>query len=283
MNKNQGKLYIVSTPIGNLSDISFRAVDTLKNVDLVLAEDTRNTMKLFHEFQIDTKLNSYHEHNKYDKVDDLIIEILNGKNVALVSDAGTPLISDPGDVLIEKAINNNIDLIPVPGVTALITALTISGLNTKEFIFLGFLSDEKKERIKKLNENKLETKTLIFYISPHKFKKHMEDIIEVLGEDRKAALTRELTKIHEEVMRDTLHNIYEKYKNEIKGEIVLIVSGVSYEDKQNLETNIFDNLTLKEHLDMYIKMGLSEKEAMKKVASDRNINKREVYKTLKIV
>ena len=283
MNKNQGKLYIVSTPIGNLSDISFRAVDTLKNVDLVLAEDTRNTMKLFHEFQIDTKLTSYHEHNKYDKVDDLIIEILNGKNVALVSDAGTPLISDPGDVLIEKAINNNIDLIPVPGVTALITALTISGLNTKEFIFLGFLSDEKKERIKKLNENKLETKTLIFYISPHKFKKHMEDIIEVLGEDRKAALTRELTKIHEEVMRDTLHNIYEKYKNEIKGEIVLIVSGVSYEDKQNLETNIFDNLTLKEHLDMYIKMGLSEKEAMKKVASDRNINKREVYKTLKIV
>ena len=283
MNKNQGKLYIVSTPIGNLSDISFRAVDTLKNVDLVLAEDTRNTMKLFHEFQIDTKLNSYHEHNKYDKADDLIIEILNGKNVALVSDAGTPLISDPGDVLIEKAINNNIDLIPVPGVTALITALTISGLNTKEFIFLGFLSDEKKERIKKLNENKLETKTLIFYISPHKFKKHMEDIIEVLGEDRKAALTRELTKIHEEVMRDTLHNIYEKYKNEIKGEIVLIVSGVSYEDKQNLETNIFDNLTLKEHLDMYIKMGLSEKEAMKKVASDRNINKREVYKILKIV
>ena len=206
MNKKHGKLYIVSNSIGNLSDISFRAVDTLKNVDLVLAEDTRNTMKLFHEFQIDTKLNSYHEHNKYDKADDLIIEILNGKNVALVSDAGTPLISDPGDVLIEKAINNNIDLIPVPGVTALITALTISGLNTKEFIFFCFLSDEKKERIKKLNENKLETKTLIFYISPHKFKKHMEDIIEVLGEDRKAALTRELTKINEEDMRDTLKN-----------------------------------------------------------------------------
>ena len=283
MSNETGKLYIVSTPIGNLSDITFRAIDTLKNVDLILAEDTRNTMKLLKEFQINTKLSSYHEHNKFDKVDSIINEILQGKNIALVSDAGTPLISDPGDLLVEKAILNNIDLVPVPGVTALITALTISGLDTKEFIFLGFLSDEKKERIKKLKCYKLETKTLVFYISPHKFIKHMEDIIEVLGPDRKAALTRELTKIHEEVFRDSLYNIYENYKDDIKGEIVLVVSGVSLKEKQNSDLNLWEDLTLKEHIDMYIKMGLNEKDAMKKVASDRNINKREVYKTLKIV
>ena len=283
MNNEAGKLYIVSTPIGNLSDITIRAIDTLKNVDLILAEDTRNTMKLLKEFDIGTKLTSYHEHNKYDKVDDFINEILCGKNIALVSDAGTPLISDPGDLLIEKAINSNIDLVPVPGVTALITALTISGLNTKEFIFLGFLSDGKKERIKKLKDNKLENKTLIFYLSPHKFNKHMLDIIEILGKDRKAAITRELTKIHEEVFRDTLYNIYEKYKDDIKGEIVLLVSGVSLEEKNNIDLNLWENLTLKEHIDMYLKMGCDEKEAMKKVASDRNINRREVYKTLKIV
>ena len=283
MNNKKGKLYIVSTPIGNLSDITFRAIDTLKDVDLILAEDTRNTKKLLNEYNINTKTISYHEHNKYDKVDDLILELINGDSMAIVSDAGTPLISDPGDVLIEKAIENNIDILSIPGPTALISALTISGLNTKEFIFLGFLSDEKKERIKKLKENKFENKTLVFYISPHKFKKHMEDIIEVLGGEREASLSRELTKIHEETVRDTLYNIYEKYKDSIKGELVLIVSGVSEEEKKNFENARWDNLTLKEHIDMYINMGFSEKDAMKKVASDRNINKREVYKTLKVI
>ena len=283
MNNKQGKLYIVSTPIGNLNDITFRAIDTLKKVDLILAEDTRNTMKLLNEFDINTKITSYHEHNKYDKVDSIINEILSGKDMAIVSDAGTPLISDPGDVLIEKAILNNIDLVSVPGATALISALTLSGIDTREFIFLGFLSDEKKDRIKKLKENKFETKTLVFYISPHKFKKHMEDIIEVLGGDRRASLSRELTKIHEETIRSSLKEIYEKFKSEIKGEIVLVVSGINEEEKNVEEIKRWESLSIKEHIDMYINMGIDEKEAMKKVASDRNINKREVYKTLKIV
>ena len=283
MNNKQGKLYIVSTPIGNLNDITFRAIDTLKKVDLILAEDTRNTMKLLNEYEINTKITSYHEHNKYDKVDSIIDDILNGKSMAIVSDAGTPLISDPGDVLIEKAIDNNINLVSVPGATALISALTLSGIDTREFIFLGFLSDEKKDRIKKLKENKFETKTLVFYISPHKFKKQMEDIIEVLGGDRRASLSRELTKIHEETIRSSLKEIYEKFKDEIKGEIVLVVSGMNEAEKNNEELKRWESLSLKEHIDMYINMGMDEKEAMKKVASDRNINKREVYKTLKIV
>lgn len=283
MNNKNGKLYIVSTPIGNLSDITFRAIETLKDVDLILAEDTRNTKKLLSEYNINTKTTSYHEHNKYDKVDDLIVKLINGDNLAIVSDAGTPLISDPGDVLVEKAIENNIDIISIPGPTALISALTISGINTREFIFLGFLSDGKKERIKKLKDNKYENKTLVIYISPHKFKKHIEDIIEVLGGERKASLSREITKIHEETTRDTLDKIYDKYKDGIKGEIVLIISGVSEEEKKKKENMRWDNLTLKEHIDMYINMGFDEKEAMKKVASDRNINKREVYKTLKVI
>ena len=283
MNNDKGKLYIVSTPIGNLSDITFRAIDTLKNVDLILAEDTRNTMKLLNEYEISTKVTSYHEHNKYDKVDYILKDIQNGKSMAIVSDAGTPLISDPGDVLIKKAIENNIDLVSVPGATALISALTLSGIDTREFIFLGFLSDEKKVRLKKLKYNKYETKTLIFYISPHKFKKQMEDIIEVFGGDREASLSRELTKIHEETVRSSLKEIYELYKNDIKGEIVLVVSGMNEEEKHSKEIKKWDSLSLKEHIDMYINMGIDEKEAMKKVASDRNINKREVYKTLKII
>ena len=281
MNEGNGKLYIVSTPIGNLSDITFRAIDTLKSVDLILAEDTRNTSKLLNAYEIENKVVSYHEHNKYEKVSTYLNYLLSGKNIAIVSDAGTPLISDPGDVLVKKAIENDICVLSIPGPSALISAITVSGLDLREFVFLGFLSDKKNERIKKLKDNKFENKTMIIYISPHKFNRHMEDIINVFGEDRKASLSRELTKMHEETYRGSLKSIYDKYKDSIKGELVLCVSGINDDDLKKEDLNKWSSMTLKEHIDYYIDLGFDEKESMKKVAKDRSMQKREVYKTLK--
>lgn len=283
MERTRGKLYIVSTPIGNLSDITFRAIEVLKSVDLIAAEDTRHTRELLNHFEINTKLTSYHEHNKYEKSDIILSELNSGKSVAIVSDAGTPIISDPGDELVRKAIDEEIDITAVPGSCAVINALVLSGLNAKSFVFVGFISDINKKRKEQSGEIKQETRTMIFYISPHNLLKDLKFLIEVLGEDRKASLSREMTKIHEETKRGTLKNIYDEYsKREIKGEFVLVVDGIDKAVIKEETANSWINISIKDHYDKYISEGLSDKEAIKKVALDRNVDKRQIYKELKV-
>ena len=216
-----GNLYLVATPIGNLEDITLRAINTLKEVDLIAAEDTRHTMKLLNHLKIKKTLISYYKETEKIKSDILIEKIINGKNIALVSDAGTPAISDPREEIIKKAIENNINIIPIPGACAFVNALICSGFSTKEFIFIGFLSKNAKDKKKKLEELKNENKTLIFYESPHKIKSTLENILEILG-NRKIVLARELTKIHEEFIRGGILDILEK-EQELRGEFVIIV------------------------------------------------------------
>lgn len=269
-----GKLYLVATPIGNLEDITIRALNVLKSVDLIAAEDTRHTLGLLNHFEINKPLISYYKETEKKKSPILIEKLLNGTNIALVSDAGTPGISDPGEEIVKEAIKNNIDIVPIPGACAFVNALISSGMNTREFSFIGFLSANKKERKDKLEEIKYETRTLIFYEAPHKLKTTLESMLEVLG-DRKIVLARELTKIHEEFIRGNLSTIIEQFVD-IRGEFVIILEGnsISKQEKEILDLN---SLSMDEHYKFYENQGLDKKEIIKKIAKDRNINKNEVY------
>ena len=266
-----GKLYLVATPIGNLEDITLRALRILKEVDYIAAEDTRNTLKLLNHFEIKKPLISNHRHNEEDRENGLIEKLKEGKSIAVVSDAGTPGISDPGEVIARRAIEENIDVIPIPGACAAINALIASGLDTKEFVFLGFLPLNKKLRKEKLEEIKNENKTLIIYEAPHKIKDTLNDLKDVVGV-RKIVLAREITKIHEEFIRGNIDEIIEKSEN-LKGEMILLIEG-SHEANNE---NILNNLSLEEHYNVYEKQGLDKKEIIKKIAKDRGVNKNEIY------
>lgn len=270
-----GKLYLVATPIGNLEDITLRAIKILKEVDIVVAEDTRQTLKLLNHLDISKPLISYHRHNEEIKVDGLIEKLKEGSNIAVVSDAGTPVISDPGEVIVKEALKNNIDIIPIPGACALINGLICSGLDTKEFCFLGFLSLNKKIRKEKLKEIEKESKTIILYEAPHKILNTLKDLGEVL-ENRKVVLARELTKIHEEFIRGTINEILEKYK-EPRGEHIIIIEGNKIK-KEDIQNDILNYMTIKEHYNYYEKQGFSKNEIIKKIAKDRNVSKNEIYK-----
>lgn len=267
-----GKLYIVATPIGNLEDITLRALRILKEVDLIAAEDTRQTLKLLNHFEIAKPLISYHRHNEEIKSEILIEKLKNGENIALVSDAGTPGICDPGEEVIKKAIEENIEVIPIPGACAMINALIASGISTGEFNFLGFLPLNKKLRKEKLEEIKKSEKTIIIYEAPHKMKSTLEDLKEIL-ENRKIVLARELTKIHEEFIRKNIDEILSEIDN-LKGEMILIIEGAP---KSKDEDNELNNLSLEEHYKYYEKQGLDKKEIIKKIAKDRNVSKNEIY------
>ena len=271
----KGKLYICGTPIGNLDDITFRAVKTLENVDLIAAEDTRRTEKLLNHFKIDNKMTSYHEHNEREKAKKLITELKDGYDIALVSDAGMPGISDPGLILIQKAIKQGIEIIPVPGPTALIPALVVSGIQTDKFSFLGFVPRKGKEREEFIQEIALEEKTVIFYESPYRVKKIFKDLSEKIPE-RKAALVREITKIHEEKIYGTITEIKDKIDSvEIKGEIVVVVEGRT---KKEPDKESWTELSVLEHVQLFMDNGYTKKEAIKKVAEVREIQKKKVYK-----
>ena len=268
--KNKGTLYLVATPIGNLEDITLRAIRILKEVDQIAAEDTRHTLKLLNHLEISKPMISYHRHNEEVRCDNLIKELKIGKNIALVSDAGTPGICDPGEEIIKKCIEEDITIVPIPGACAMINALIASGISTKEFTFIGFLPLNKKTRKEKLEEIKNSKKTIILYEAPHKLKSTLEDLEKIL-EERKIVLARELTKIHEEYIRGTIKEIISKTEN-IKGEFVLIIEGSSKKEKNEL-----NDLTLEEHYSFYEKQGLEKKEIIKKIDKDRNVNKNEIY------
>lgn len=283
VNSGMGKLYIVSTPIGNLDDMTFRAIETLKSVDLIAAEDTRHTRELLNHFGIDTKLTSYHEHNKYDKADEIIEMLKAGDDVAIVTDAGTPIVSDPGDELVKKAISQNIEVTAIPGCCAAINALVLSGLNSKSFVFVGFLNDDNKKLKEQLASLKDETKTMIFYLSPHDVIKDLRILIDTFGEMRFASISREMTKIHEETIRGTLKELLSDFENrDIRGEFVLVVEGIDKSVIKEREIRQWLKLSVKEHYDKYIAEGLDDKDALKRVAKDRNVDKREIYRELKI-
>lgn len=270
-----GKLYLVATPIGNLEDITLRAIRILKEVDIIIAEDTRQTLKLLNHLEISKPLISYHRHNEEIKVDGLIEKLEQGNNIALVSDAGTPVISDPGEIIVKEALKNNIDIIPIPGACALINGLIASGIDAKEFSFLGFLSLNKKIRKEKLEEIKNENKTIILYEAPHKILNTLKDLQEVLGE-RQVVLARELTKIHEEFIRGTISEILEKYK-EPRGEHIIIIEGNKLK-KEDIKNDLFECMSIKEHYAYYEKKGFSKNEIIKKIAKDKNVTKNEIYK-----
>ena len=267
-----GKLYIVATPIGNLEDITLRALRVLKEVDLIAAEDTRQTLKLLNHYEINKPLISYHRHNEETKSEILIEKLRNGENIALVSDAGTPGICDPGEEVIKKAIEDNIEVIPIPGACAMINALIVSGISTKEFEFLGFLPLNKKLRRQKLKEIENSSKTIIIYEAPHKMKTTLGDLKEIL-KDRKIVLARELTKIHEEFIRKSIDELLSEIDT-IKGEMILIIEGNKIDTE---ECKNFDEISLEDHYKLYEENGLNKKEIIKQIAKDRNVNKNEIY------
>ena len=269
--KEIGTLYIVATPIGNLEDITLRAIRVLREVDLIAAEDTRHTLKLLNHLEISKPLMSYHRHNEDVKTDILIKELKQGKQIALVSDAGTPGICDPGEEVIKKCIEEEIPIVPIPGACAMINALICSGLDTKEFVFIGFLPLNKKNRKEKLEEIKNTTKTMILYEAPHKLETTLKDLKQIIG-NRKVVLARELTKVHEEYIRENIDILIEKAK-ELKGEIVLIIEG----GVEKKEENDLLKLSLQDHYEYYEEKGLNKKEIIKQIAKDRNVNKNEIY------
>ncbi len=273
-----GKLYVVPTPIGNLKDITLRALEVLQSVDIVAAEDTRQSLKLLNHFDIKKPLVSYHQHNENFKSEDIIGKLREGKNIALVSDAGTPGISDPGSVIIQKCIEENIDFEVLTGATAVTTALVYSGLDTTKFLFRGFIPRENKERNPIIQDLKERQETLIFYEAPHRLIKTLEFLYENLG-NRKIAICRELTKLYEEIIRLPLEDAIKYYnEKEPRGEYVLVVEGKSEEEIKREEEKEWENITIEEHIKKYMKEGLSKKEAIKKTAKDRGMAKSEVYK-----
>ena len=271
-----GTLYLCATPIGNLGDVSARCIEIFNTVDLIAAEDTRRTIQLLNHFGISKPLTSYHEHNKREKGEYLIRLLKEGKNIAQVSDAGTPAISDPGEDLVKLCIENDITVTSIPGPVAGINALILSGLSTRRYAFEGFLSVNKRHRKEHLLSVKNDTHTLIFYEAPHKLKYTLADMYEVLG-DRKIALARELTKLHEEIIRTTLFEAQSLYDEKSpRGEYVIIVEGASEESIEPLE-NPWDGLSVTEHIDKYIAEGMTSKDAIKQVSKERGLPKRDVY------
>ena len=275
-----GMLYLCATPIGNLEDITYRVLRILKEVDLIAAEDTRNSIKLLNHFEIKTPMTSYHEYNKYEKGRYLIEQMQEGKNIALITDAGTPGISDPGEELVALCYEAGIPVTSLPGPAACITALTISGLPTRRFAFEAFLPSDKKERAVILEELKRETRTIILYEAPHRLVKTLEELSENLG-DRKISLCRELTKKHETVFRGSLSEAVFWYKeNPPKGECVMVLEGRSREEMEQEARQQWEDMPLEAHMEHYMSQGIDKKEAMKLVAKDRGISKRDVYQAL---
>lgn len=275
-----GTLYLCATPIGNLEDMTFRCVRILKEVDLIAAEDTRNSIRLLNHFEIKTPMTSYHEYNKIEKGRKLVEKLREGTDIALITDAGTPGISDPGEELVRMCREEGIPLTAVPGAAACVTALTISGLPTRRFAFEAFLPTEKKERQQILEELKQETRTIVLYEAPHRLIKTLRLLLETLG-DRQVRVCRELTKKHETVYENTLSGAVSYYEEqEPKGECVLVIAGKSREEIRREEQMQWEEMTLEEHMEKYLSEGMDRKEAMKQVAKDRGIGKREVYRAL---
>lgn len=270
-----GELYIVATPIGNLEDITLRAIKTLEQVDIIAAEDTRHTLKLLNHLNISKPMISYHRHNEEIKTDELINKLLEGKNVALVSDAGTPVISDPGEEIVKKCLENEIKVIPVPGACAAITALIASGIDAKEFTFLGFLPLNKKNRKEKLEQIAKGENTIILYEAPHKLSQTLEEL-STITEKRKIVLAKELTKIHESYVTGTAEELKNKVQQP-KGEYVIVIEKNEKTAKQE-QKELLNQLSVEEHYKYYEKNGLDKKEIIKKIAKDRNVSKNEIYK-----
>ena len=274
-------LYICGTPIGNMEDMTLRAIRILGEVDLIAAEDTRQSVKLLNHFDIKTPLTSYYEHNKEVKGPQLVKMLKEGKNIALVTDAGMPGISDPGEDLIKLCYKNDIDVTIVPGPTAVITALVLSGLNTRSYIFEGFLPKNKKQRLEVLEKLKNETRTTVFYEAPHHLLNTLKDIYKYAG-NRQVAVERELTKRHETVNKGNLSEIIDYFEeNEPKGEFVIVLDGIDSEEVKNAKILKISKTSIKDHFNSYISQGMDEKSAMKQVAKDRGIGKRDVYRELK--
>lgn len=277
-----GKLYLCATPIGNLGDITYRCVEVLKEVDLIAAEDTRRTLGLINHLGIEKPLTSYFEHNKKEKGEYLISEMKSGKNIALVSDAGTPAISDPGEDLVRMCAEEGIQVVPIPGAVAGINALISSALPTQRFTFEGFLTVNKRGRSEHLSSLEDETRTMLFYEAPHKLLSTLRDMRAHFG-NRKIALCRELTKIHEEILRTTLDDAIKMYEeNPPRGEFVLVIEGKSSEEIEKEARESWENMSVIDHVEMYIKKGMDEKEALKKVAKDRGVSKRDIYNEYKV-
>jgi 16S rRNA (cytidine1402-2'-O)-methyltransferase len=273
-----GKLYLCATPIGNLEDITYRVLRILKEVDLIAAEDTRHSIKLLNHFEIHTPMTSYHEYNKVDKAKYLVNLLKEGKNIAVITDAGTPGISDPGEELVRQCFEAGIEVSSVPGAAACITALTMSGLPTRRFAFEAFLPSDKKERVQVLEELKSESRTMIIYEAPHHLKQTLKELESALG-DRRITICRELTKKYEEAYQDTIRGMIEKYeKEEPRGEYVLVIQGKSFEEKSKEKMEDWKTLSVQEHMNYYLEQGVDKKEAMKKVAKDRGVSKRDIYK-----
>lgn len=272
-----GMLFLCATPIGNLQDMSPRVIETLKQVDIIAAEDTRNSRKLMYAFDIHTPMTSYHEYNKIEKAHQLISRMQEGKNIALITDAGTPAISDPGEVLVRMCQEAGITVTSLPGPAACITALTLSGLPTRRFCFEGFLPSDNKERREILEELKEETRTIILYEAPHHLVKTIRDLYQALG-DRKITICRELTKKYETILPISLEQALQKYETEDpRGEYVLVLAGKSRIEKKQESIKEWESRSIEEHMDFYINTGMDSKAAMKQVAKDRGVSKREVY------
>jgi len=277
-NKEAGELFLCATPIGNLEDMPVRAVRIMKEADLIAAEDTRNSIKLINHFEIDTPMTSYHEYNKVDKAKVLVDKMLAGQTVALITDAGTPGISDPGEELVRQAVQAGINVTSVPGPAACINALIISGLPTRRFVFEAFLPSDKKERAAVLEELSHETRTMIIYEAPHRLCRTLAELAEVFGGDRQIAVCKELTKRHETVYRSDIKGAVDYYNaNEPRGEYVLVIAGLNREDIIRDKQDAWKEMPLEEHLKHYESQGIERREAIKLVAKDRGVPKREIY------
>ena len=275
-----GKLYLCATPIGNLEDITYRVVRTLNEVDLIVAEDTRNSIKFLNHFDIKTPMTSYHEFNKYDKAKQLVEMMKEGKNIAIITDAGTPGISDPGEEVVRQCFEAGIQVTSLPGPAACITALTMSGQKTRRFCFEAFLPKDKKEKVAVLEELKNETRTIIIYEAPHRLVRTLKELRETLG-NRQLTLCRELTKKYEEADKTTIDQAIEKYnEKEPRGEYVLVIEGKSQEEIQEENKQKWESMTIEEHMEYYISQGNDKKSAMKLVAKDRGVSKRDIYNQL---
>ena len=276
-----GTLYLCATPIGNLEDMTFRVIRTLKEVDLIAAEDTRNSIKLLNHFEIQTPMTSYHEYNKYEKGRKLVEKLQEGTNIALITDAGTPGISDPGEELVKMCYEAGITVTSLPGAAACITALTLSGLSTRRFAFEAFLPTDKKEKELVLQEVERETRTIVMYEAPHRLLKTLKLLCERLGGERRITVCRELTKRHETAFATTLEEACVFYTEQPpKGECVLVIEGRSREQIAQEEKAQWEELSIEEHMEHYLSQGVDKKEAMKKVAKDRGVSKRDIYNAL---
>lgn len=276
----QGKLYLCATPIGNLEDITLRVLRTLKEVDLIAAEDTRNSIKLLNHFEIKTPMTSYHEYNKIEKAYVLIDRMKQGENIVLITDAGTPGISDPGEELVRLCYEAGIEVTSLPGAAACITALTLSGLPTRRFCFEAFLPSDKKEKKRVLQELENETRTIILYEAPHRLVRTLKELLAVLG-DRRITVCRELTKKHETAFQTTISQAIDYYEEHPpRGECVLLAEGRSHQELKEESVRKWLEYSLEEHMEVYLSQGLDRKAAMKQVAADRGISKREVYQGL---